>query len=57
MIIIYGRQSSDTRKFESTEIDVGNSEYGGHEALAVFDNVFVPKDKIFLEMGKQNLLA
>jgi 4-hydroxybutyryl-CoA dehydratase/vinylacetyl-CoA-Delta-isomerase len=49
VIIIYGRQSSDTRKFESTEIDVGNSEYGGHEALAVFDNVFVPRERIFLD--------
>ena len=29
-------------------MDVGNSEYGGMEALVVFDNVFVPNDRIFL---------
>lgn len=46
--IIYGRQSCDTRKMEGTEIDVGNSEYGGHEALIIFDHVFVPNDRIFL---------
>lgn len=46
--IIYGRQSCDTRKLEHSEIDVGNSEFGGHEALVVFDHVFVPNDRIFL---------
>jgi len=49
VVIIYGRQSSDTRKLESTEIDVGNSEYGGHEALVVFDDVFVPNERVFLD--------
>ena len=47
--IIYGRQSCDTRKMEGSEIDVGNSEFGGHEALVVFDHVFVPNDRIFLD--------
>ncbi len=46
--IIYGRQSCDTRKMEGTEIDVGNSEFGGHEALIIFDHVFVPNERIFL---------
>lgn len=46
--IIYGRQSCDTRKLEGTEIDLGNSEFGGHEAMVVFDHVFVPNDHIFL---------
>lgn len=46
--IIYGRQSCDTRKLEDTEIDLGNSEFGGHEALVVFDHVFVPNNRIFL---------
>lgn len=46
--IIYGRQSCDTRKMEDTEIDVGNSEFGGHEALVIFDHVFVPNERIFL---------
>lgn len=46
--LIYGRQSCDTRKMEGTEIDVGNSQYGGHEALIIFDRVFVPNNRIFL---------
>ena len=46
--MIIGRQSCDTRKLEGTEMDVGNSEFGGVEALTVFDHVFVPNDRIFL---------
>lgn len=45
---IYGRQSCDTRKLEGGEIDVGNSQYGGHEALMIFDNVFVPWERVFM---------
>ncbi len=48
VIMIIGRQSCDTRKLEDSPIDVGNSEFGGMEALVVFDNVFVPNDRIFL---------
>lgn len=47
--IIYGRQSCDTRKMEGSQIDVGNSEFGGHEALVVFDHVFVPTERVFLD--------
>jgi 4-hydroxybutyryl-CoA dehydratase/vinylacetyl-CoA-Delta-isomerase len=46
--IIMGRQSCDTRKMEGSEMDVGNSLFGGHEALVVFDNVFVPSNRIFM---------
>ncbi|WPC42408.1 4-hydroxyphenylacetate 3-hydroxylase family protein [Clostridium sp. JS66] len=47
--MIVGRQSCDTRKIEKdTDIDVGNKEFGGVEALTVFDDVFVPNDRIFL---------
>ncbi|MDY0163366.1 4-hydroxyphenylacetate 3-hydroxylase family protein [Desulfobotulus sp.] len=45
---IYGRQSCDTRKLEKGSIDRGNQCYGGHEALVVFDDVFVPWERIFL---------
>jgi 4-hydroxybutyryl-CoA dehydratase/vinylacetyl-CoA-Delta-isomerase len=47
---IIGRQASDTRKLEGGEIDVGNAKYGvaGHEALVVFDNVFVPWERVFM---------
>jgi len=48
IVLIYGRQSCDTRKMEGSEIDVGNSKFGGHEALIVFDDVFVPNERIFL---------
>ena len=48
LFMIVGRQSCDTRKLEGTEMDVGNAEFGGVEALTVFDDVFVPNDRIFL---------
>ena len=48
IFLIVGRQSCDTRKLEESEIDVGNAEYGGMEALVVFNDVFVPNDRIFL---------
>jgi 4-hydroxybutyryl-CoA dehydratase/vinylacetyl-CoA-Delta-isomerase len=48
IIMIIGRQSCDTRKLENSPVDVGNSQYGGVEALAIFDNVFVPNERIFL---------
>ena len=48
IIMIIGRQSCDTRKLEGSELDVGNSEFGGVEALVVFNDVFVPNDRIFL---------
>ena len=46
--MIIGRQSCDTRKRENTTMDVGNSEFGGVEALTIFNDVFVPNDRIFL---------
>lgn len=49
IFMIYGRQSCDTRKMEEdADIDVGNKEFGGHEALVIFDDVFVPNERIFL---------
>jgi len=45
---IYGRQSCDTRKLEGGQIDVGNHQFGGHEALMVFDNLFVPWENVFM---------
>lgn len=47
--MIYGRQSSDTRKMEeSADLDIGNYTFSGQEALIIFDNVFVPNERIFL---------
>lgn len=48
IIHIYGRQSCDTRRLEGSEIDVGNYEFGAQETLMIFDNVFVPWEKVFL---------
>ena len=48
LFMIIGRQSCDTRKLENSKMDVGNCEFGGMEALTIFDNVFVPNDRIFL---------
>ena len=49
IFMIYGRQSCDTRKLEEgADIDLGNKEFGGHEALVIFDNVFVPNERIFM---------
>lgn len=45
---IVGRQSSDTRKLEPGDIDKGNASYGAIEALSVFDDVFVPWERVFL---------
>ncbi len=48
VIHIVGRQSSDTRKLEGATFDVGNERFGGHEALLIFDNVFVPWERVFM---------
>jgi len=45
---IYGRQSCDTRKIEKGHIDSGNMLFGGHEALIIFDSVFVPWERVFM---------
>lgn len=46
--IIYGRQSCDTRKLEGGSLDVGNPKFGGHEALVIFEDVFVPNYRVFM---------
>ena len=46
--IIYGRQTSDTRKLEEGKLDIGNYKYGGQEAFVIFDNVFIPHENIFM---------
>ncbi|HUW13518.1 MAG TPA: 4-hydroxyphenylacetate 3-hydroxylase N-terminal domain-containing protein, partial [Anaerolineae bacterium] len=46
---ILGRQSCDTRKLEGSSMDVGNATFGGHEALVVFDDVFVPSERVFMD--------
>jgi len=48
IIYIYGRQPCDTRKMEGGTIDVGNIYYGGQECMVVFDDVFVPWERVFM---------
>lgn len=48
ILYVYGRQASDTRKLEGGEIDVGNCRYGGHEAVIIFQDVFVPWERVFM---------
>lgn len=57
--MIYGRQSCDTRKLEEGKLDRGNPKFGGHEALVIFDDVFVPNDRIFMcgEYDYANMLV
>jgi 4-hydroxybutyryl-CoA dehydratase/vinylacetyl-CoA-Delta-isomerase len=45
---IIGRQASDTRKLEQGKMDQGNVSFGGHEALTIFDDVFVPWERVFM---------
>lgn len=49
VFMIYGRQSCDTRKLEEgADIDLGNNTFGGQEALVIFDDVFVPNERVFM---------
>ena len=45
---VMGRQSCDTRKLEGDTFDIGNLHFGGHEALVIFEDVFVPWDRVFM---------
>jgi 4-hydroxybutyryl-CoA dehydratase/vinylacetyl-CoA-Delta-isomerase len=49
MIYVYGRQSCDTRKLEGGNVDVGNIHFGGQEVMTIFNDVFVPNDRIFMD--------
>src|SRR5690606_36786443 len=46
---VYGRQSCDTRSMEPGTLDAGNANYGGQEALVIFDDVFIPNELIFMD--------
>ncbi len=46
---IYGRQSCDTRAMEDGEIDQGNAQFGGQEAMIIIDDVFVPWKYVFMD--------
>lgn len=48
ILMILGRQASDTRRLEGGQLDVGNREFGGHEAVVILDDVFVPWERVFM---------
>jgi 4-hydroxybutyryl-CoA dehydratase/vinylacetyl-CoA-Delta-isomerase len=50
VVFVFGRQSNDTRKLEEG-CDIGNTRFGvvGGEAMVIFDDVFVPTERIFLD--------
>lgn len=45
---IYGRQSCDTRSMDG-DIDAGNAQFSGQEAMVIFDEVFIPWDLVFMD--------
>jgi len=52
IIYIYGRQSCDTRLTEDPDgcnMDAGSPTYGGQEALMIFNDVFVPYERVFMD--------
>jgi len=48
IIYVYGRQSCDKRKLEEGKMDLGNVRYSGQEAMIIFDDVFVPWERVFM---------
>ncbi|MBC7260914.1 MAG: 4-hydroxybutyryl-CoA dehydratase, partial [Chloroflexi bacterium] len=48
VLLIFGRQPSDDRRLEGSGWDVGNREFGGHEAVIVLEDVFVPWERVFM---------
>jgi len=51
--MIFGRQASDDRRDKRERIDAGKPKFGsvGGEAMIVFEDVFVPKERVFM-MGE-----
>ena len=49
--MIFGRQANDSRRDNREDLDVGNPSFGavGGEAVIVFDDVFVPLERIFMD--------
>jgi 4-hydroxybutyryl-CoA dehydratase/vinylacetyl-CoA-Delta-isomerase len=46
---LYGRQSCDTRIMDGGEIDAGNARFAGQEAMVVFDDAFIPWERVFMD--------
>jgi 4-hydroxybutyryl-CoA dehydratase/vinylacetyl-CoA-Delta-isomerase len=48
LIHISVRQPQDDRRKEGVEIDLGNIKYGVHECVVIFNDVFVPWERVFM---------
>ena len=48
VMMIVGRQPSDGRRLEAGRLDMGNSQFGGHEAVIILEDVFVPWQRVFM---------
>jgi 4-hydroxybutyryl-CoA dehydratase/vinylacetyl-CoA-Delta-isomerase len=46
---IYGRQSCDTRSQDEGSMDAGNARFSGQEAMIVFDDAFIPWERVFMD--------
>jgi len=46
---LYGRQSCDTRSMDGGDIDAGNARFAGQEAMIVFDDAFIPWQRVFMD--------
>jgi 4-hydroxybutyryl-CoA dehydratase/vinylacetyl-CoA-Delta-isomerase len=51
VVMILGRQPSDGRR---GTVDDGNARYGGQEVVVIFDDVFVPWERVFLDRDPAN---
>ncbi|MFW9875742.1 MAG: 4-hydroxyphenylacetate 3-hydroxylase family protein, partial [Candidatus Thorarchaeota archaeon] len=47
--LVYGRQACDTRKMEERLLDIGNFKYGGQEIFVIFEDVFIPRENVFMK--------
>jgi len=48
LTFIYGRQASDLRALHGGPMDQGNARFSGQEAMILFDGVFVPNKRVFM---------
>ena len=53
LTFVLGRQSCDSRSLESSGVDVGNAKYGGQEVTVIFDDVWVPNERVFMDGESQ----
>lgn len=49
--MVFGRQANDSRRDNEEKIDVGKPRFGavGGEALVVFEDVFIPNERVFMD--------